>query len=297
MTDTGTSSRHVEGLVEVMHAASENFAIPLDEDRLCRWQSALFPGGTSGISRIETGRFRTFAEPMQIVSGRIGKEKVHFRAPDSTAVPAEIAAFLDWFNRSTTIDGIVRAGLAHLWFETIHPFEDGNGRIGRAIIDLALAQDAGHDLRLYSMSRQLEQNKAAYYDALNAAQTGNMDVTAWLTWFATQFSQACEKSGHHIDQAILKSRFWHEQSAEGFNERQRKVLKRLLEAGDGGFLGGLTAEKYSKMTGASKATATRDLGELLQNGLLKVHGTGRATKYQIAVPGWEHVERSEHIAE
>lgn len=286
LADAGSSSRHVDGLVEVMHDASQNYTVVLDADRLCRWQSALFPGGTSGIARIEVGKFRTFPEPMQIISGTIGKETVHYRAPDSAQVPRETALFLDWFNRPSPMDGIVRAAVAHLWFETIHPFEDGNGRIGRAIIDMAIAQDARQETRLYCMSRQLQENRSAYYDVLNQAQKGDLDITPWVTWFVQQFSAACQKSGLQIDKAIEKARFWSTHADKDFNERQRKTLQKLLDAGDDGFLGGLTADKHSKITGASKATATRDLSDLLQKGALISRGIGKATKYYVNVPGW-----------
>jgi Fic family protein len=288
MAGAGPSSRHVDGLVEVMHDAVKNFQVPLDVDRLCRWQSALFPGGTSGIQRIEVGKFRTFTDPMQIVSGRAGREVIHYRAPESERVPEEMARFIEWFNISNPADGIVRAAIAHLWFETIHPFEDGNGRVGRAIMDMAIAQDAKSEMRLYSMSRQFQENRAAYYDALNEAQKGDLDITSWLVWFSTQFSEACKKSEMLIDRALEKARFWSVQAEHAFNERQRKTLHKLLDAGDGGFLGGLTAEKYCKITGVSKATATRDLTELLLKKALLVQGSGKATKYYVNVPGWKH---------
>ena len=288
IADTGVSSRHVDGLVEVMQDAVQNFLAPLDEDRLCRWQSALFPGGTSGIKRIEIGRYRTFAEPMQIVSGPPGHEVTHYRAPDSAQVASEMARFIAWLNQPSADDGIVRAAIAHLWFETIHPFEDGNGRIGRAIIDLVIAQDANSPIRLYSLSRQLQKNRSAYYDALNLAQCGNGDITSWVQWFATQFTAACINSERLIDQALDKARYWATHSADQLNERQRKVLQKLLDAGDGGILGGLTAEKYCKITGTSKATATRDLADLLQKQALILRGVGKATKYYANVPGWTH---------
>ncbi len=287
---SGHVSRHVDGLVEVMHDATSHFDVPLDSDRLCRWQSALFPGGTSGIRRIDVGKFRTHAEAMQIVSGRPGREVVHFRAPDSANVATEMARFITWFNQPDAMDGIVRAGIAHLWFETIHPFEDGNGRVGRAIMDMAIAQDSQSPTRLYSMSRQMEENRSAYYDALNHAQRGNLDVTDWLLWFVNQFSAACTKSERLIDRALEKARFWATHAAQPFNERQRKTVQKLLDAGDGGFLGGLTAEKYCKITGASKATATRDLNDLVAREALLVRGIGKATKYYVNVPGWRHEE-------
>jgi Fic family protein len=290
LADTGPSSRNVDGLVELMRDATQNFSTPLDADRLCRWQSALFPGGTSGIRRIEVGKFRTIADPMQIVSGTIGREVVHYQAPDSAMVPVETKRFLKWFDKPGKMDGIIRAGVAHLWFETIHPFEDGNGRVGRAIIDLAIAQDVKNDVRLYSMSRQLQQSRKAYYDALNHAQKGSLDITPWLEWFLIQFAQACQKSELMIDNAIEKSRFWNVHAAKDLNERQRKTLQKLLDAGDGGFLGGLTAQKHSKITGASKASATRDLADLVQRGALISRGAGRGTKYYVNVPGWLHEE-------
>ena len=284
--DHGTSSRHVDGLVDVLHDANSNLSTELDLDRLCRWQSALFPGGTSGIKRLEVGKLRTFAEPMQIISGKLGKEKIHYQAPDSSQVEHEMNQFLDWFNRPNDLDGIVRAAIAHLWFETIHPFEDGNGRIGRAIIDMAIAQDTQQSIHLYSMARQLQKNRSAYYDQLNAAQKGDMDITAWIIWFIDQFSAACQQSEQHIDKAIEKAYFWSTHLDKSFNQRQRKTLQKLLDAGDGGFLGGLTADKYCKITGASKATATRDLTDLLQKGALITQDQGRATKYRINVLGW-----------
>lgn len=286
VADEGISSRSVDGLVDVMFDATEHFALQLDVDRLCRWQSALFPTGTSGIHRIEVGKFRTFSEPMQIVGGKIGKEKVYYQAPFSSTVPDEMTQFINWFNNSSNLDGIIRAAIAHVWFETIHPFEDGNGRIGRAIIDMALAQDAQYPLRLYSMSKQLRENRADYYHFLNEASNGNLDITSWIKWFITQFSAACQQSSLHIDTAIEKARFWATHADKAFNERQRKTLQKLLDAGDGGFLGGLTAEKYCKITGASKATATRDLADLLHKEALITQGQGKATKYYVNVPGW-----------
>lgn len=286
-----STSRHVDGLVEVMNDAISNFGVPLDSDRLCRWQSALFPGGTSGIRRIEVGKFRTHAEAMQIVSGRPGKEIIHFRAPDSENVASEMARFIAWFNQPNGMDGILRAAVAHLWFETIHPFEDGNGRVGRAIMDMAIAQDRLSSTRLYSTSRQMQENRAAYYDALNQAQRGDLDITGWLLWFVEQFSAACKKSELLIDRALEKARYWASHAEQPFNERQRKTLQKLLDAGDGGFLGGLTTEKYCKITGTSKATATRDLSDLLARGALFVRGIGRATKYYVNVPGWRHEEK------
>jgi Fic family protein len=284
LDEGGPVARNVDGLVDVMHDAGSAFADRLDADRLCRWHSALFPGGTSGIRRIEVGRYRPFSDPMQIISGRSGKEVIRYEAPPSLRVAADMDAFIDWFNtlRNAGEDGLIRTALAHLWFETIHPFEDGNGRIGRAIVDLALAQDLGAATRLYSMSRQLRENRRAYYDALNQAQSGALDVTDWVAWFVRQFALACEKSGQIIQAAIAKQRFWAQHASVPLNERQRKAIQKLLDVGDSGFQGGLSAEKYSAITGASKATATRDLTALAEHGLLAVSGQGRATRYALS---------------
>lgn len=295
-------NRSVDGLVEVLNDASGAWTKPLDADRLCRWQSALFPGGTSGIRRIAVGRFRDHADPMQIVSGLPGREVVHYVAPASSDVPTQMERLLAWFNDTSPsastgkaarsspqqIDGLARAAIVHLWFEAIHPFEDGNGRIGRAIVDMAISQHLGHTSRLLSLSHQLLKERKAYYDALNVAQLGPLDVTPWVSWFAQQCAAACEHSQKVINEALLKDRFWAQHAASGLNDRQRKVLQRLLDDGDGGFLGGLNAEKYMKMTGASKATATRDLGEMVANGQLWHRGAGKGIRYYVAVPGWTH---------
>ncbi|MDM0039901.1 Fic family protein [Variovorax sp. J22G21] len=294
--DRGPHLRHVDGLVEVIQDATLNFREPLDTDRLCRWQSALFPGGTAGIRRIAVGRFRDHADAMQIVSGALGKEVVHYTAPASADVPREMEAFLQWFaattplpGRPAAMDGIARAAIAHVWFETIHPFEDGNGRIGRAVSDMALAQDSGAPTRLYSLSRQVLVERRGYYDALAQAQRGGVDVTAFVQWFADVFGRACVAAGEVIQASLERSRFWATQAqGAAINERQRKLLQRLLLAGDGGFLGGLNVEKYLKMVDASKATATRDLSDLVQHGLLHTTGQGKALRYYVSVPGWAH---------
>lgn len=295
LATSGPVDRDVEGLVDVLHDAMTAFDAPLTEDRLCRWQSALFPGGTSSIRRIVVGRYRDHEDPMQIVSGLPGREVVHYQAPPSREVALHMQSFLDWFESTkpqnttdTPMDGVVRAAIAHLWFESIHPFEDGNGRLGRAIVDLALAQHLRQPVRLYSLSRQLLGSRAAYYDALNQAQRGGSDVTDWVLWFASQWAAACESACSVIDQALVKKQFWQQPTTAGLMERQRKVLQRLLDAGDGGFLGGLNAEKYIKMTGVSKPTATRDLTQMTALGLLRSNGAGKATRYVIAVEGWTH---------
>ena len=280
----GVSSRHVDGLVDVMDDATRHFSKKLTHARLCHWQAALFPGGRSGLARIEVGAYRTHTDPMQIVSGRQGKEKVHYVAPPSATVHAEMTRFLAWFRDTApggniVIDGVARAALAHLWFETIHPFEDGNGRLGRALCDLVLAQDSKAPTRLYSFSRQLLENRAQYYDELNAAQCGTPDATRWVVWFTSQFEAACNKSAAIIQAAVDKAHFW--RAAPELNERQRKAVQRLLDAGPGGFVGGMSAEKYVNLTGASKATATRDLADLAGKGVLEITGQGRGTRYAL----------------
>ena len=303
---TATSSdRSVEGLIDVMQDATQGFAAVLDDDRLWRWQSALFPGGTSGVRRIAVGRYRDHADAMEIVSGLLGREVVHYTAPPSSQVALEMAQFLVWFESTrpgaqgvAPLNGLLRAGLAHLWFESIHPFEDGNGRLGRALVDMALAQDLGASARVLGMARPMLAARAAYYDALNAAQTLNseapleraLDVTPWLLWFVHTFTQGCISSQAVVNQALEKANYRLRAAQCGVSARQRKVLDRLLEAGHaalgGGFLGGMSTDKYSKITGASKPTASRDLSDLLAKGLLRVEGVGKATRYAIAIDHW-----------
>ena len=313
LVDAPSHDRDVDGLVLVMQDAVDNCQTALNLDRLCRWQSALFPGGTSGITRIVVGRLRDHADAMQIVSGPIGREVVHYTAPPSSQVASEMDKFLAWFEATRphagaapSLHGIARAAVAHLWFESIHPFEDGNGRLGRAVVDLALAQDMlAQDLsavvvqmRVFGMARQMLKTRAAYYDALNLAQRkpvlaangSGINITAWVQWFVQAFTQGCATSSVVVRQAVDKATFRLQAAQWGLNVRQLKVLNRLLEAGNtelgGGFLGGMTTDKYSKITGASKPTATRDLTDLLAHGLLQVQGVGKATRYTINVPGW-----------
>ena len=298
---TTTRDRDVDGLVELMEDASRNYQTLLTHDRLYRWQAALFAGSTidglAGIRRIAVGRYRTHVDDMQIVSGRQGQEVVHYQAPASSDVPSAMAAFLAWFNAapirasasqtsSQGMSGLVRAAMAHLWFETIHPFEDGNGRVGRAIADLALAQDVGAAVRVFGFSKQLLESRKEYYDALNAAQCGGLDVTPWVLWFVQNFSAGCVRSQAIVRAAMQKAAFWQRACEHELNARQRKILARLLEAGDKGFLGGMTTEKYSKINATSKPTATRDLTQLLAWDLLVVTGVGKGTRYAVNIEGW-----------
>ena len=227
---------------------------------------------------------------MQIVSGPAGRETVHYEAPPSAAVRAEMRSFLDWFNRTRNepLDGILRTGLAHVWFESIHPYEDGNGRIGRAIVDMALAQDARAPTRLHGISSELRRRQAAYYEALNRAQRGSGEVTEWLAWFTETFTAACRASARLVNEALVRARFWADHREAALNERQRKVVNRMLEAGPGRFEGGLTQRKYVRMTGTSPATAARDITALVKGGLLKPGvGAGRSAHYNLAIEGWE----------
>jgi Fic family protein len=285
--------RKVEGLVDVLQDASTQFLDPLTKERLCNWHAGLFPSGRSGIYKILVGDYRKHSDPMQIVSGLPGREIVHYAAPPSNHVSKEMVKLLKWFEKTRPqlgkapkLNGLIRAAIAHLWFETIHPFEDGNGRIGRAVMDLAIAQDLNNSTRMFNMSRQFLESRKEYYDALNAAQVGGTDITTWVHWFLRTFELACLNSQGVVQQALLKAAYWHRAAQQGLNERQTKVLRRLMDAGDGGFLGGMTADKYCKITGASKATATRDLVSLLTSQLLVIEGVGRATRYAIAVQGW-----------
>ncbi len=291
-TFTAAVPRNIEGLLDVMEDAAAHWDSELTEERLCRWKASLFPGGGTALRTIEVGRYRSHDDPMQIVSGPIGKEAVHYVAPPSAAVRAEMHNFLEWFNRTrnTSLDGILRAGMAHIWFESIHPFEDGNGRAGRAIVDMALAQDMRFPTRLHGVSMELRRRQADYYAALNQAQRGTGDVTAWLEWFTNAFVDSCSVSASLIDDALVRVRFWSEHRHVQLNARQRKVLGKMLEAGPGRFEGGLTQRKYGSLTGASKATASRDIVDLVANRML-VPGdaAGRSTYYNLAIPGWAWV--------
>ncbi len=280
--------RDVEGLLDVMESAAADWQGDLTRERLCRWQAALFPAGGTALRQVEVGRYRSHADPMQIVSGPLGRETVHYVAPPSAAVPAEMHAFLEWFNRSRNSpeDGLVRTGIAHVWFESIHPFEDGNGRIGRAVLDLALAQDMRRATRLHGVSTQLRRHQAQYYDALNKTQRGTGDITEWLEWFLSVFAEACRATSTLVDESLVRARFWSDHKDVTLNERQRKVINKMLEIGPGRFEGGLTLRKYVNMTGTSRATAFRDIENLVEHGILETGGTGRATRYNLTLPGW-----------
>ena len=279
--------RNVEGLLDVMENAADAWEQTLTRERLCAWQAALFPGG-SVLRHVLAGAYRSGADPMQIVSGPIGRETVHYEAVAGAAVRAEMHAFLEWFNGAPQLDGLLRAGLAHVWFESIHPFEDGNGRVGRAVVDLALAQDLRRSSRLLGISAALRRRQDAYYDALNAAQRGDGDVTGWLEWFLDVYVEACRGSSALIEEALARARFWADHREVALNDMQRRVLNKMLDAGPGRFDGGLTARKYMVIANSTKVTASRHLADLLEKGLIvRAEGSGgRSTRYDLALPGW-----------
>ena len=285
------SKRNIEGLIDVLQDATLNTESALTLDRLCNWHGALFPTGFSGMQRINVGALR--AVPMEIVSGAIGHTKVHYAAPPAKGLADQVNAFLTWFNQtnpntgSQPMDGLVRAAVSHLWFETLHPFDDGNGRIGRAILQLALGQDMDQPGRIVTLSRQIESCKDRYYSALERAQRSkSMDVTAWVEWMLEQLSLACDFAHRTIDSAIQRIRFQASMATIPLNERQQKTMKKLLDAGPKGFEGGMTTRKHERISQTSTPTAARDLIELERLGLLKRYGAGRSTRYYPAIEGW-----------
>lgn len=272
--------RDVEGIVEMMLDATQRFAEPLNAERLYGWHAALFPSGRSGITRITVGAWRPVeAGPMQVVSGPIGRETVHFEAPAAQRLDREMSAFLEWFESDRKIDPVLKAGLAHFWFVTIHPFEDGNGRIGRAIADLALARADGTGERFYSMSSQIEIERKEYYLQLERGQRGDLDLTDWLEWFLGCLGRAIQGSDETLSVVLRKAKVWERVNQTPVNERQRKVINRLLD----GFDGKLTTSKYAKLAKCSEDSALRDIRALLDLGvLIKNEAGGRSTSYELA---------------
>jgi Fic family protein len=277
--------RYIDGLVTVLLDATRNNDVPLTIERLYGWQAGLFPTGYSGMHKIRVGSWRG-DEPMQVVSGPLGREKTHFEAPPAKRIDEEITRFLSWWDTSRgKMEGLIRAALAHFWFVTIHPFEDGNGRIARALTDMALAQDDGQQYRYYSLSSQIMEERKVYYDILEKCQKGTSDVTQWLVWFLGCFSRAVERSETILSGVIAKAAFWRVNAQASLNERQRKVTNKLLDAGPGGFEGGLTTRKYSAMAGVSKITAFREINRLLELGLIRRNpGKGRSVSYDLVWP-------------
>ncbi len=287
LPDVGVSPQdsYTEGLVDVLMDATCNFNKPLTIERLHGWQAALFPTGFSGMHRIIVGDFRD--DPaMRIISGPIGREKVHYEAPPGDAVPKQVEQFLKWWLESrATTDGIIRAAIAGFWFVTIHPYEDGNGRLARAITDMALAQDEKMPTRYYSFSAQIMEERQEYYRVLEKCQKGDLDITAWLLWFLGCFKRAISRSDKLISTVLQKARFWEIHSQTEINVRQRKVINRLLDAGRYGFEGGLTTRKYAGMTKTSKATSYREIADLQSKKILFQNpGKGRSVSYDLAWP-------------
>jgi Fic family protein len=276
-------NRHVEGIVAMMLDATQHYAETLSAERLCGWHAALFPMGYGAARRITVGAWRTAeADPMRVVSGYAGREKVHFETPEAERVPKEMHAFLEWFNAPLEFDPVLKAGLAHLWFVTIHPFEDGNGRIARAIADCALARADGSPQRFYSMSGRIERERKEYYDILERTQKGNLDITPWLEWFLHCLSRAIDASDEFLASVFRKARTWQQANQHSLNERQRKILNRLLDD----FTGKLTSGKYAKLAKCSTDTALRDIRELMEYGILRQsEGGGRSTSYEIVGSG------------
>ena len=275
-----TADRNVEGVVEMMLDATQHYDEPLTAQRLFDWHAALFPTGRSGMSRINVGAWRDDKNgPMQVVSGPIGKERVHYEAPVAARLRGEMKKFLVWFEKENSTDLVLKAGLAHLWFVTIHPFDDGNGRIARAIADMVLARSEQSSQRFYSMSAQIKQERKSYYEILEATQKGDVDVTRWLEWFLVCLGRAFDRAETILAAVLSKARFWDRFAATEFNERQRSMINRLLN----GFEGKLTSSKWAKLEKCSQDTALRDIEDLIKKGALtKDSAGGRSTSYSLA---------------
>ncbi len=275
------ADRDVEGVVEMMLDATGNYADTLTEVRLFAWHASLFPTGRSGMTKIQVGNWRDDSSgPMQVVSGPIGREKVHYQAPPAGRIAGEMATFLRWFEQPGDMDPLLIAGLAHLWFVSIHPFDDGNGRIARAIADMALARSEKTGQRFYSMSAQIRREHKAYYEMLEQSQKSNLDVTQWQDWFLKCLLRTIESAQDTLSAVLQKARFWERFAKEPLNKRQIKVLNRLLD----GFEGKLTTSKWAKIAKCSQDTAYRDILDLIERGALqKDPGGGRSTSYSLRI--------------
>lgn len=279
------SDRNVDGVVEMMLDATQNFDKPLTKDRLFGWHASLFPAGRSGMHKIIIGRWRDDSHgPMRVVSGAVGRERVHFEAPDAARLNGEMKAFLAWFANSEDLDPVIKAGIAHLWFVTVHPFEDGNGRIARAITDMQLACSDGNRDRFYSMSVQIRQERKAYYSILERTQKNadtsktGIDITPWLEWFLACLNRALSETENTLAGVFKKVSFWEIHPAESVNDRQRAMINKLFD----GFDGKLTSSKWAKITKCSQDTASRDISELIKKGILrKDPAGGRSTSYSL----------------
>lgn len=271
------SSRNVDGVVEMMLDATQHYDSPLTKKRLLGWHAALFPTGYSGMYKIEVGKYRT--GDMQVVSGAMGKEKIHYEAPKPNLVESEMANFLDWLNNGhISIDPVLKAAIAHFWFITIHPFDDGNGRIARAITDMLLARSDNTSQRFYSVSNQILEERKVYYDILEKTQRGDGDITNWLLWFLSCLEKALINTEKILESTIVKAKFWEQHSQTSLNNRQRIMLNKLLD----GFDGKLTSSKWAKITKTSPDTALRDIQDLISKGILQKEAQGgRSTNYEL----------------
>ena len=273
------AEKNVEGVVDMMLDATQKYDQPITADRLFGWHAALFPTGRSGMLKIVVGGWRTEQSgAMQVVSGPIGREHVHFEAPAAKRLENEMKGFLDWFNADQGLDPVIKAAIAHLWFVTLHPFEDGNGRIARAIADLALARSEQSAQRFYSMSAQIRKKRKAYYDILEKTQRGTLDITAWLEWFLDCLNHAFEGAETITGNVLHKAQFWQRHGVSALNDRQRLVLNRMLD----GFEGKITSSKWAKIAKVSQATAARDIENLIDRGILQKDAAGgRSTSYSL----------------
>lgn len=273
------SDRNVDGVVEMMLDATQNSFKPLTADRLFDWHAALFPTGRSGMYKITVADWRKDTTgPMQVISGALGKKKVHFQAPDSDLVEKEMLRFLDWFNNFDKIDLVLKASVAHLWFVTIHPFEDGNGRIARALTDMLLAQADKSNQRFYSMSAQIRQERKGYYEILEKTQSGNLDITKWIKWFLQCLVNALKSNDASLRRVLFKADFWNRHAETPMNERQRNMINKLLD----GFDGKLTSSKWAKIAKCSKDMAIRDINDLIHKDILQKEAAGgRSTNYEL----------------
>lgn len=271
--------RHVDGLVDMVMDATGRCNARLTRQRLFAWHAALFPTGYSGLTPIRVGGWRADeAGPMQVVSGSHRRRRIHFEAPPAARLPAEMSRFVAWANAATSEPALIKAGIAHLWFVTLHPFDDGNGRMARAIGDLFLARAENSGQRFYSLSAQIQRDRSAYYDILERTQRGEMDVTEWLAWFLGTLQRALGNAGHALDRVLIKARFWQRFAGIALNPRQAKLLNRLLD----GFDGNMTSSRWASIADCSPDTALRDINELIAQGILrKSDGGGRSTAYRI----------------
>ena len=277
--------RYIDGLVSVLLNATKNHGEALTQKRLFGWQAALFPTGYSGMHRIRVGKWRG-DKPMRVVSGPVGRETIHFEAPPPDRISIEIGKFLEWWKLSRgNVEGLLRAAIGQFRFVTIHPFEDGNGRIARALTDMALSQDDRQSIRYYSLSSQIMAERDAYYNVIEHCQKSNGDITHWLSWFLGCFCRAIKRSEGMLAIVLNKASFWKSHAEDSLTERQRKVMNRLLDAGKGGFAGGLTTRKYVSLAKVSRATAFREIDHLIKLGIIKQNpGRGRSASYEL---NWE----------